>query len=437
MSTIHPTSLPTRRDFLKAGAVVGAALAAPAILPGRLFAAGNSETLRVGLIGCGGRGTGAAANALKADPNVALTAMGDVFPEPLEKSLRALQGAEELAGKVKVTPENCFVGFDAYQKVLASGVDVVLLTAPPGFRPMHLQAAVAAGKHIFAEKPMAVDATGVRSVIASAGEARKKNLSLVAGFCYRYNTGVRAFMEQIHNGAIGEPRAIHTTYNTAGVWSKPRKPEWTDMEWQMRNWYYFTWLSGDHIVEQAVHNLDKMSWMMKDAPPIHCMAIGGRQVRTAPEFGHIYDHFGVVYEYDNDVRAFHFCRQQPNTFTDNSDHIWGSDGVGHIVRAFSGPFVIRGKTNWRHPTEKMRDMYQIEHDEFFASIRNGQPINDGSWMAQSTMLAIMGRMAAYTGQLVTWEDAMNSKENLMPEKIAWDTPISVPPVAMPGVTKLV
>lgn len=437
MNTSNPHPATSRRDFLKTGAVVGAALAAPAILPGRIFAADNAETLRIGLIGCGGRGTGAAANALKADAHVALVAMGDAFPEPLEKSLNALKGSEEIAAKVKVTPEKCFVGFDAYQKVLASGVDVVLLTTPPGFRPLHLKAAVAAGKHIFSEKPMAVDATGVRSVLASAEEAKKKNLSVVAGFCYRYNVGVRAFMEQVHNGAVGEIRAIHTTYNTAGVWSKPRKPEWTDMEWQMRNWYYFTWLSGDHIVEQAVHNIDKMSWLMKDAPPKSCMAIGGRQVRTAPEFGHIFDHFGVVYDYDNDVRAFHFCRQQANTFSDNSDHVWGSDGVGHIVRAFTGPFVIRGKTNWRHREEKMRDMYQIEHDEFFASIRSGKPINDGPWMAQSTMLAIMGRMAAYTGQIVTWEDALNSKENLMPEKLAWDAPIAVPPVAIPGEMKLI
>jgi myo-inositol 2-dehydrogenase/D-chiro-inositol 1-dehydrogenase len=437
MNSTKPQFATTRRDFLKTSALAGATLAAPAILPGRMFAAENAETLRVGLIGCGGRGTGAAANALKADANVVLTAMGDVFPEPLEKSLKALQGAEEIATKVKVTPEKCFVGFDAYQKVLASGVDVVLLTAPPGFRPLHLKAAVAAGKHIFAEKPMAVDAPGVRSVLASAAEAKQKNLALVAGFCYRYNVGVRAFMEQIHNGTIGDIRTIHTAYNTAGVWSKPRQPEWTDMEWQMRNWYYFTWLSGDHIVEQAVHNVDKMSWMMKDVPPKNCVAIGGRQVRTAPEFGHIYDHFAVVYEYDNDVRAFHFCRQQANTLSDNSDHVWGSDGVGHIVRAFSGPFVIRGKTNWRHREERMRDMYQTEHDELFASIRSGKPINDGEWMAQSTMLAIMGRMAAYTGQLITWEEAMNSQENLMPERLAWDLPIAVPPVAMPGMTKLV
>jgi len=430
-------SATSRRGFLKTSAAVGATLAAPGLLSGKLFAAEAGPILRIGLIGCGGRGRGAAANALRADPNVVLTALGDVFPEPLAHSLKTLRTTEDIAAKVKVTQENCFVGFEAYQKVLASGVDVVLLASPPGFRPLHLQAAVAAGKHIFAEKPMAVDATGVRSVLASATEAKQKNLSLVAGFCYRYNTGVRAFMEQIHKGAIGDIRTIHTTYNTGGLWSKPRQPGWTDLEWQLRNWMYFTWLSGDHITEQAVHNLDKMAWLMKDVPPVSCMAIGGRQVRTAEQFGHIYDHFGVVYDYPNDVRAFHFCRQQTGAAADNSDHVWGADGVGHIVRAFSGPFVIRGKTNWRHREEKMRDMYQNEHDELFASIRRGQPINDGQWMAHSTLLAIMGRMAAYTGQVVTWEEALNSKENLMPEKLAWDTPMPVPPVAIPGVTKLI
>jgi myo-inositol 2-dehydrogenase/D-chiro-inositol 1-dehydrogenase len=415
MNTANPPP-GTRRAFLKATALATATIADPAFLPGKLFAADTQPTLRIGLIGCGGRGTGAASNALRADANVELVAMGDAFPDQIERSLKALRLEADLAPKVKVAQEQCFAGFDAYQKVIESGVDVVLLASPPGFRPQHLQAAVAAGKHIFAEKPMAVDATGVRSVLASAAAAQQKNLSIVAGFCYRYNHGVRALMEQIHNGAIGEVRAIHTAYNTGGLWSKPRQPGWTDMEWQLRNWMYFTWLSGDHITEQAVHNLDKMSWLMKDVPPERCMAIGGRQARTASEYGHIFDHFGVVYEYPNGVRAFHFCRQQNNTTPDNSDYVMGADGVGQIVRAFSGPYVIRGKNNWRFREEqKARDMYQNEHNELFASIRNGKPVNDGLWMAHSTLLAVMGRLAAYTGQVVTWEEAMKSQENLFPK----------------------
>jgi myo-inositol 2-dehydrogenase/D-chiro-inositol 1-dehydrogenase len=426
----------TRREFLKTSALIGGALAAPAILPGNLFAKANSDTLRIGLIGCGGRGTGAASQALNADKNVALVAMGDAFEDRLQSGLKNLRASH--TEKVTVTAEKCFVGLDAYQKVIDSGVDVVILATPPGFRPFHLKAAIGAGKHVFCEKPMATDATGVRSVLATAEEARRKNLSLVAGFCYRYNNGVRAIMQQIHDGAIGEVRALYTTYNTGSVWSPfPRQPGWTDMQYQVKNWYYYTWLSGDHIAEQAVHSIDKMSWAMKDAPPVRCVAHGGRQVRTAPEFGNIFDHFSVVYDYANGARGFHFSRQQPHCFSDNSDYIMGSDGVAHIVRAFTGPFIVKGKQNWRFKEEQASDMYQNEHDELFASIRNGKPINDGVWMAHSTLLALMGRMAAYTGQEVTWEQALNSKEDLFPSTMTWDTPVSVLPVAMPGETKLV
>jgi len=330
------------------------------------------------------------------------------------------------------------VGLDAYQKVIDSGVDVVLLASPPGFRPVHLKAAVDAGKHIFTEKPMATDAPGVRAVLAVAEEAKKKNLSLVAGFCYRYNNGVRAIMRKIHDGAIGDVKALYTTYNTSFAKTViPKQSDWTDMQYQVKNWYYYTWLSGDHIVEQAIHSLDKMSWVMKDVPPVRCIAHGGRQQRTAPEFGNIYDHFSVVYEYANGARGFHFCRQQRGCFDDNSDYFMGADGVANIVRAFSGPFVIKGKTNWRFREEQAKDMYQNEHDEFFASIRSGKPINDGIWMTQSTLLGIMGRMAAYTGQAVTWEEAMNSQENLVPDNLTWQTPAPAVVVAMPGQTKLV
>ena len=415
---------------------MGGVLAAPALLPGNLFAGENTDTLKVGLIGCGGRGSGAASQALSADKNVVLTAMGDAFDERLQSSLKNLQTSH--ADQVKVTPEKCFVGLDAYQKVIDSGVDVVLLATPPGFRPQHLKAAVAAGKHIFCEKPMATDAPGVRTVLAAVEEAKKKSLSLVAGFCYRYNHGVCAIMEQIQDGAIGEVKAIYTTYNTGSVWSPfPRQTDWSDMQYQVKNWYYYKWLSGDHIVEQAVHSIDKMAWVMKDEPPTRCVAHGGRQVRKEPEYGDIYDHFSVVYDYANGVRGFHFSRQQPGCFNDNSDYIMGSDGVAHIVRAFSGPFVIRGKKSWRFHEEPATDMYQNEHDALFASIRSGKPINDGVRMAYSTLLAIMGRMAAYTGQEITWEQAMNSQESLFPAECTWATPISVPPVAMPGQTKFV
>src|ERR1039458_1978555 len=272
-------SLTSRREFLKTSALVGSAVVVPAILPGELFAKENTDTLRVGLIGCGGRGSGAASQALSADKNVVLTAMGDAFEDQLQKSLQSLQKAHP--EKVKVTPEKCFVGLDAYQKVIDSGVDVVLLATPPGFRPVHLKAAVDAGKHIFCEKPMATDAPGVRSVLDSVKAAKEKSLSLVAGFCWRYEVARREFYRRLHAGAIGDLRAIYATYYTGPVKPMPpaseRPAAMGDLEWQMRNWYNFTWLSGDGYVEQAVHSVDKVAWAMKDQPPLKAVAVGGRQ----------------------------------------------------------------------------------------------------------------------------------------------------------------
>ncbi|MDX1951633.1 MAG: Gfo/Idh/MocA family oxidoreductase [Verrucomicrobiota bacterium] len=429
----QPEHSPTRREFLKSSSVAAGTVAlAPYLLSSRSIFAANSDTLKVGLIGCGGRGSGAAAQALAADKNVILTAMGDAFPDRLESSLKSLQ--QESRDRVHVTPEKRFTGLDAYQKVIDSGVDVVLLATPPGFRPAHLKAAIAAGKHVFCEKPMAVDGPGVRSVLESAEQAKQKKLSLVAGFCWRYNYGERAIMKQIHDGAIGDIRAIQTTYNTGPIWVKKRMPGQTDVEYQLRNWYYFTWLSGDHIAEQAVHSIDKMSWAMRDVMPLRAMAHGGRQVRTGEEFGHIYDHFSVVYEYENGARGYHFCRQQAGTANDNSDYIMGSRGIARI-KAF-GPLEISGENPWRFRGERP-DMYQVEHNELFASIRKGEPINDGVWMARSTLLAILGRMAAYTGQIITTEQALNSEEVLGPQHFDWNTPLPNPPVPMPGQTKFV
>ena len=273
-------NLTSRRDFLKASALVGSALAAPAIVPGELFARENTDTLRVGLIGCGGRGSGAASQALNADKNVVLTAMGDAFEDQLQRSLQSLQ--KEHPDKVKVTPEKCFVGLDAYQKVIDSGVDVVLLATPPGFRPVHLKAAVDAGKHIFCEKPMATDAPGVRSVLESVKAAKEKNLSLVAGFCWRYEAARREFYQRIHEGAIGDIRAIYATYYAGPVKPMPPASErpagMGDLEWQMRNWYNFTWLSGDGYVEQACHSVDKVAWA-HEGP----VAAQGRGRRRTPD----------------------------------------------------------------------------------------------------------------------------------------------------------
>jgi predicted dehydrogenase len=433
----HPTpTAGTRRDFLttSAAAVAGATLAT---YTPTVHAAGT-DVLKVGLIGCGNRGTGAAEQALRADANVKLVAVGDVFKDKWQASLAHLRRRQDLAKKIDVKPECCFDGFDAYKKVLAAGVDVVLLTTPPGFRPLHLQAAVEAGKHVFCEKPMAVDGPGVRSVLASGREAKKKDLALVAGFCYRYSKAKRELMKRIHDGAIGDIVALQCCYNTGGLWHEPRKNGWTDMEWQLRNWLYFTWLSGDHIVEQACHSLDKMAWVMKDECPVKAVGLGGRQTRTQPVFGHIFDHHSVVYEYKNGVKMFHTCRQQKGCAVDNSDTIMGSTGSARIVDV-NVSHSITGKKPWRQrrrPGDK-DDMYQNEHDALFASIRAGKPINDGEWMAHSSLLAVMGRMATYTGQVITWEMAMNSREELRPSEYSWNGKPPPAEVAMPGVTKFV
>jgi predicted dehydrogenase len=427
----------TRREFLKTSALVSGALAAPAILPGNLFGKENHDTLKVGLIGCGGRGTGAAGQALRADKSVVLTAVADAFEKQIQSSLKTLR--TEFAAqpeKLKVTPETSFVGLDAYQKLIASGVDVVLLATPPGFRPLHLKAAIDAGKHVFCEKPMATDAPGVRSVMASATAAKEKGLSLVAGFCWRYDTPRREFYKRIHDGAIGDIRAIYATYYAGQVKPMPLASErpagMSDLEWQLHNWYNFTWLSGDGYVEQACHSVDKVAWALKDQAPLTAVAVGGRQ--TPNHEGNIFDHMFVVYEFPDDVRAFVGQRQIGNTYTDNSDYLLGATGIG---RSGWQPPIIKGKTMWRYRDAGPKvDMYQIEHNELFASIRSGQPINDGSWMAQSTLMGLMGRMAAYTGQEVTWEQAMNSQEKIVPDEFNWKMKLAIAPMAMPGVTKL-
>jgi len=424
-----PTS---RRDFLKTSTatVVGTALAAgltPAVH------AGGSGTLKIGLIGCGGRGTGAATQALHADPNVKLTAMGDVFADHLEAKLRVLQNDPEIAAKVDVKSDHRFVGWDAYKQVLASGVDVVILATPPHFRPLHFEASVAAGKHLFVEKPVAVDGPGVRRMMKACDDARTKGLSVVSGLCYRYEHAKQETMKRVHDGAIGDIVALHTNYNTHGLWHFDRQPGWSDMEWQLRNWLYFTWLSGDHIVEQHIHSLDKMAWAMGDKYPEKAYGLGGRQSRINPKkFGHIFDHHAVVFEYPNGIKCFSYCRQQDGTASDVSDYVMGTQGTCNVQHHF-----ITGAHPWRHKrTTEPDDMYQNEHNALFASIRSGKPLDNGDYMCKSTMMAIMGRMATYTGQIITWNMAMHSKEDLTPARYEFG-PLAMPPVARPGITKFV
>lgn len=419
----------TRRDFVKASAALSMAAAMPSWAAPR-----RADAIRVGLIGCGGRGTGAAAQALSADPDVVLHAMGEMFPDRLASSLAALK--EHAPQRLSVPESRQFTGFDAYEQVIGSDVDVVLLCTPPHFRPLHLEAAIRAGKHVFAEKPMAVDAPGVRRAKAAVAEARRKNLCVVSGFCWRYNAPERAIFQHVLDGAIGDLLSVHTTYHTGPINPPQRRSGWTDMEWQLRNWWHYTWLSGDHIVEQACHSIDKIAWAMGDEPPIRATALGGRQARRGDQWGHVYDHFAVIYEYADGRRCFHTCRQIANTPFDNTDFITGSDGTC-FVNGWAPTYVIkdhRDRVLWEYDGPRT-NMYQVEHDELFAAIRASSPINDGDWMMSSTMMAILGRMAAYTGRTVTWEQAMASEQDLTPTEYAFGE-LREPPVAVPGVTSL-
>lgn len=423
----------SRRQFLgtSLSTVATTVGAATITFPFAVHAAGGDDVLRVGLIGCGGRGTGAARQALLADDKVKLVAMGDAFQDRLQSSLKSLSAAKELAGKIDVPPEQQFVGFDAYKGVLATDVDVVLLTTPPHFRPMHLKAAVDAGKHVFAEKPVAVDAPGVRAVLETCAEAKRKNLSVVSGLCIRYDGGFRETVQRLHDGAIGEIHTMIANDYRGPIWVKPRKDDWSDMYWQMQNWYYFTWLSGDFNVEQHVHYLDVCAWVM-GGYPVKAVGMGGRQVRTDPMYGNIFDHHSVTYEYENGARLVSNCRQQRGCKNEMASFALGSKGRASVSESL---LEITSDTTWRFEGD-VKNMYQVEHDELFAGIRAGKPLNNGEYMAHSTLLAIMGRMATYTGQEITWEQAMNSVQDLSPEKYDWSAAPEVE-IARPGITKFV
>ncbi|MBM3982842.1 MAG: Gfo/Idh/MocA family oxidoreductase [Planctomycetes bacterium] len=418
-----------RRAFLQA---TTAAAASVALLPGAMAA--GDDTLRVGLVGCGDRGTGAAKQALRADPKVKLVAMCDAFMDRLDGSLGNLKKIEDIAGKIDVTPDRKFDGFDGYKKLLACGVDVVLLTTPPGFRPIHLKAAIDAGKHVFCEKPVAVDVAGAKSVMETAKLAKRKNVSLCSGYCYRYDLAKRETVKRIHDNAIGDISAMHITYLTGPIWHRGTDPKWTPMEYQMRNWYYYTWLSGDFIVEQHCHNFDKANWVFNGKMPVAATGVGGRQQRRDPKFGHIYDHFGVTLEYADGAKLFSFCRQMPGCDGSVNDHVIGTRGSAQLM---AHTITQAGGKEWEFGSEtKVKDMYQVEHDELFAGIRAGKLINDGENAAHSTLMAIMAREAAYTGKRLTWKQLMASNQNIAPAKYEWGE-IETPPVPTPGVYKFV
>lgn len=422
---------PNRRSFLQTSTAVVAGGALAASLAGhRMVHAAENEVLKVGLVGCGGRGRGAAQDAMSADPYARLVALADAFPDQLTRAREGL--SKQLGDRYSVDDDHAFSGLDAYKKLIQSGVDVVLLCSPPFFRPTHLKAAIEAGKHVFCEKPVAVDAPGVRSVLQTAELARQKNLSIVSGLCWRYETGVRETISRIQDGAIGDILAIQENYLTGTLWQRVRQPEWTEMENQIRNWLYYTWLSGDHIVEQHIHSLDKALWLMNDEPPKSCFGLGGRQVRIEPEWGNIYDHFAVCYEWANGVKTFAFTRQMADCATDVDDYVLGTKGRAHVLGSGNRPRIVSPAGNWDY--QGPNRMYQIEHEELFAAIRRGVPINNSQYMSYSTLMAIMGREACYTGEVIQWDALMNSQTDLTPPGFAQGM-VETPPVAMPGRTK--
>ncbi len=425
----------TRRQFVQTSAAATAGLMASS----NYAFAGGADTIRVGLIGCGGRGTGAAVQALRASDNVKLVAMGEAFQDRLDQSLKNIKKEMQDDPRIDVPEERRYVGFDAYKDVIAAS-DVVILTTPPGFRPMHFEAAIAADKHVFMEKPVATDAPGVRSVLATAKKAKEKKLNVVVGLQRHYQKVYTEWMKRIHAGAIGDVVTSHVYWNSSGVWVRPRKPGMTEMEYQMRNWYYFNWLCGDHITEQHIHNIDVSNWAKK-AHPVRAHGMGGRQVRNGKDHGEIFDHHFVEFEYEDGSRMFSQCRHIEGCENRVTESLQGTNGYA------PKPGVLKtasGYTIWEHDDSNDKNPYQVEHDKLFAAINAGEfKFADGKRGAEATMSSILGRMATYSGQVITWDEAMKSELSLMPKEFAWDAnPPVMPdeygyyPVAVPGKTKV-
>jgi predicted dehydrogenase len=429
--TPTPSIAIDRRRFVHAAAATAALpLAAPV-----WGAVRADERLKVGLLGCGGRGTGAAANALAADPGVVIWALGDLFPERIDRCLEQLRANSDGA-RVLVDESRRFSGFGATDALIGSGCDIVLLATAPAFRPEQIEKAVAAGTHVFAEKPLAVDVPGARRVLAACAEAERKGLCVVSGFCWRYSEPERAAYGRILDGELGEVLAAHSTYHSGPLGIQARKPEWSDMEFQLRNWWHFNWLSGDIIVEQACHSVDKLNWVRNNEAPLRCVALGGRGNRSGPERGDVFDNFSVIYEYADGTRSFLTCRQQANCANDNTDWVAGSKGLGFINGW--APTRTRlefndGRTRWSYsgPTP---NMYEVELQDLCRAVRSGTPINDGPWATQSTLMSIMGREAGYTGAMITWDQLMASTRDLMPPSLEFG-PLPEPTIPVPGRTR--
>jgi predicted dehydrogenase len=419
----------SRREFLKDSALVSAAIGVG--LNSSVFAAG-SDTIRIGLIGCGGRGRAGVQECVQSSNGVEVTAIGDLFADRLNETLAEFK--EKIPANIKVTSDKCFVGFDAYKKVIAGDANLIFLHTPPHYRPIHLKAAVEAGKDVFMEKPVATDPVGARSIIESSKLAKQKGLAIVAGTQRRHQAPYLEVMSRIHNGDIGEILGGQFRWLAglvAGYWKVYEKGNLSDMELQCRNWGWYTWLSGDHIVEQHLHNIDVMNWAM-GSHPVKCLGMGGREVR---KLGNIFDHFAVDYEYANGVRMSSMCRQTAGCSNDVSERVVGTKGRTYTDA--SGNCYIEGEKPYKYDGENINPYVQ-EHTDLIAGIRAGKPLNEGVQAAESTLTAIMGRMSAYTGRAVQWDWVMKaSKLDLSPP--AYDFNIDFPPraPAVPGQTQLV
>lgn len=434
----------SRRDFITKSSLAVAAGGMALELGSARFAHGaeKDDTIKIGVIGCGGRGTGAAMQAISTEGPVKLVAMGDAFEDSVEKAYKNLENSKGRDGeklskdRLDCPKERRFSGLDAYKKVLECDVDLVVLATPPGYRPVHFEAAVKAGKHVFMEKPVAVDAAGVRRVLAAVAESKKKKLGVGVGLQRHHEKKYLETIKRIQDGEIGDIIAARAYWNGGGVWDPrvTREQTKSEMEYQVRNWYYYNWLSGDHINEQHIHNLDVINWV-KNAYPIKAEGMGGRQVRVDPKYGEIYDHHAVEFEYADGSRMFSYCRHIPNCWNSVSEHLHGSKGTANVG---GGEILVKGSDGWKYRGKGDGNPYQVEHDDLQASIRAGNPLNEGENGALSTMTAILGRMATYGGKEVKWEDALNSQIVLGPyDAVSWDMEPPAPVVAVPGQTKVV
>ncbi len=450
MSKREPSSnhsAPSRREFLKTTASVGAAVAGGLVLQRSVHAAG-SDTIKIGLVGCGGRGSGAAVNAMNAGKHIKLVAMADIFEDKMAAAVRNLKAVKP--DQFAVDKDHQFVGFDAYQKVIDSDIDVAVIACASRYHPDYLQAAITAGKHVFLEKPHGVDVPHVHKVVAACEEAKKKGLAVVSGLCWRYDTGVRETIKRVQDGAIGDIVAIQENYMRSPYHLTSPRPGLSEIDYQFRNWYHFNWLSGDDILQSLIHSMDKGAWLMQDEPPVRVYGQGGRAAsaravfgddeKTVAErrtYGDVFDHFSIVYEYANGVRMYGIGRAQKHCFDNVSDLIIGTKGRAQIIK-----HKIEGETNWQFEGKK-KTMYDLEHEALFRSIESGQPINNGKYMVNSTLIAIAGRMVAYTGQQMSWDEVVKSTHTLGPENPDFQSkppvkpgPDGVYPVAIPGVTEL-